>query len=84
MTEQTDHYTLNDTLYVVNADGAGAIRIADDGTSPSWSPDGRKIAFVHYSSGNPSGVFIVKTDGTGRAQVANSLGYSLPSWSPGS
>lgn len=32
-------------LYVVNADGSGLSLVDDDGRSPSWSPDSRKLAF---------------------------------------
>src|SRR5207245_1697432 len=34
-------------LYVVNADGSGARRIAEARTEPpSWSPDGSRVAYV--------------------------------------
>src|SRR5215211_1632578 len=38
----------NDEIYVMNADGSGQTRLTDDpanNLSPSWSPDGERIAF---------------------------------------
>jgi Tol biopolymer transport system component len=33
-------------VYVMNLDGSGRRKIADNGRDPCWSPDGRKIAFL--------------------------------------
>ena len=38
-------------IYVMDVDGRGQIRI-DSGTYPSWSPDGKKIAFYSILEGN--------------------------------
>ncbi len=58
-------------LYVMNADGSGKQRLADAGHStPSWSPDGRKIAF---------GGDVVNADGSGRQKLTTG---GSPAWSP--
>jgi Tol biopolymer transport system component len=55
------------------------------GRNPSWSPDGRWLAFTS-TRGNPeqlAGAFIIKPDGTGLRQVTRSeLDASHPVWSP--
>lgn len=55
------------------------------GRNPSWSPDGRRLAFTS-TRGNPqqlAGAYIIKSDGTGLRQVAlNDLNASHPVWSP--
>jgi Tol biopolymer transport system component len=58
-------------LYVMNADGSGKRRLADSGNFPSWSPDGRKIAF--------GGLRVVNADGSGLQRLTSG---TLPAWSP--
>jgi TolB protein len=51
-------------------------------TSPSWLPDGTKIAFVSDRSGSPQ-IYIMNSDGTGVKKVTNRGKYNqTPDWSP--
>jgi Tol biopolymer transport system component len=84
-------------IFVMNADGSGVKRLIgyefglpDDGYGdgfvglPSWSPDGRSIAFVRGNYGIPWEVYIMNADGSGvrRLGLAGSVGDSRPVWSP--
>ena len=54
-------------LYVLNADGSGKQRLADAGhATPSWSPDGRKIAF---GRGVRRCLSVVNADGSGQQRL---------------
>ncbi|MFQ6000936.1 MAG: DPP IV N-terminal domain-containing protein [Anaerolineae bacterium] len=48
---------------------------------PTWSPDGRRIAYVTHESGDFQ-IYIIRTDGRGGEMLARSA--TLPSWSPDS
>lgn len=50
--------------------------------SPSWSPDGTKLAYVSFESGR-SNIIVQSLDGTYRKVVANYKGINgAPAWSP--
>jgi len=52
-------------IYVVHADGSGLHRITGDGVQPSWSPDGKRIAFTRYDGfANGFDLFTVASDGS--------------------
>lgn len=72
-------------LMVADSDGYNpqvVVRSRESLLSPAWSPDGRKIAYVSFESGNSS--VYVQDLGTGSRQVvSNSKGInSAPAFSP--
>ena len=57
----------------MNADGSGQTRLTDhlaEDTSPSWSPDGRHIAFQSWRDGE-SEVYVMNADGSGQARLTD-------------
>jgi TolB protein len=80
-------------ILTMNADGSNPLRLNGDKTtsmSPSWSPDGKKIAFMSNEDGKPE-IYVINTDSTDKKQLTNtkpvddffSKQYpNYPSWSP--
>jgi len=70
-------------LYVMNADGTGARRIAEDldlRGAPAWSPDGRWLAIAAHREGEPR-LFKIPVDGGAPVPLVRE--YSIdPVWSP--
>jgi len=79
-------------IWIVNVDGTELRQVTDLPGSelyPSWSPDGKRIAFIHSeTTGGPtnSTVHVVNADGSGETMVLNSTFkfYGELSWSPDS
>jgi hypothetical protein len=66
-------------FYTIDADGTGLKRIGS-GIDPTWSPDGKQIAYVSWQ--DPRGVWVVNSDGTGARRVFDWNETRYPSWSP--
>ena len=79
-------------IVVMNADGTGAHQITDYKTTapstmsrmPTWSPDGRMIAFVREPWGvGDTEIFVMNHDGSGLVQLTNNDDNEWrPNWSP--
>ena len=80
-------------VWVANPDMSHQVQLTfgpSDAWFPSWSPDGRRIAFASHATDPDPGdeieimdVFTMRPDGSDVRQVTDSLGFSgTPSWSP--
>ncbi|GGS89669.1 TolB family protein [Streptomyces cinerochromogenes] len=74
-------------LYAISAGGGTPVGLTHTSTvsdvMPSWSPDGKRVAFVRYGSGGAiDGVWTMKTTGGGLKAVPGTKGASDPAWSP--
>ncbi len=72
-------------IHVVNADGSNAVRLTPEdmhATSPAWSPDGRRIAFVRHAEESAE-LYIVNSDGSNpvRRVAEAGLHVATPVWS---
>ena len=72
-------------LEIADADGENQIavlRSPEPIISPSWSPDGKKLAYVSFESKKPI-IYVQELDTGRRIPVANYKGNnSAPTWSP--
>jgi TolB protein len=71
----------------MNVDGSGPVQITHDPVdhdSPSWSPDGKKIAFVS-DNGRQEAIHVMNPDGTGEESMTDDRHKFIhPNWSPDS
>lgn len=83
----TDDWVYQTHLWIAAVDGSGAPRrLTSSGAgnaSPTWHPDGRRLAFVRTMSGERPQVFVLDLAG-GEAQPLTKLetGAANPRWSP--
>jgi Tol biopolymer transport system component len=81
--------------WLMRPDGSGARRLAERSTDPSFSPDGRKIAFASDRDENgdlysgerryfASELYVMDADGTNRRRLTRThdLNERAPSWLP--
>jgi len=71
-------------VYLMDLSVPGASKLTDDASGresePAWSPDGRRIAFVRYTSNWTPRIFLTSVDGS--AERLRIAGFGSPAWSP--
>lgn len=67
-------------LWLMNADGSGQRKLAKDAHNAAWSPDSRRLAYVHSGRGNSEPLVIADVDSDRRITVRGS--NFGPAWSP--
>jgi Tol biopolymer transport system component len=73
----------NAEIYVMNADGGNQMRLTSDpayDSTPSWSPDGTKIAFSSYRNSPSPRIFLMGADGSNQTDLK--VYGTYPAWSP--
>jgi Tol biopolymer transport system component len=82
-----DQCNYHGELYVMDADGTDPVRLTrnrGDDRSPSWSPDGRRIAFAsdrNYPDGRSPEIYSIRPDGSCLTWLTNgSSGSADPAW----
>jgi Tol biopolymer transport system component len=75
-------FSTAEDIYVVNGDGTGLRQLTTGPAAefdPSWSPDGRRIAYRVDSGPAAADIFVMNADGSGQRRIASGLS---PAWSP--
>ncbi len=85
------YYDDNYQIWTVNVDGSGRAQLTSGHFDlyPSWSPDGKKIAFrrsTMIDGSSHSDIWIMNIDGSDQIALTDALGtsgdYDRPAWSP--
>ena len=75
----------NPEIYIMDADGENQIRLTrhpEEDKMPSWSPDGKKIAFVSMRHGGRNQIYMMDSDGKNVERLTDGISALHPAWSP--
>lgn len=72
-------------VFIMNADGSNVNQLTNSGcgeSTPDWSPDGSKIAYVSCDTGTNQ-IYTINVDGSENTCLSNNNYFdSAPAWSP--
>lgn len=78
-------FSLDGNIFSMDPDGSDVVQLTTGFTnaqSPSWSPDGTKIAFTNFDDPDWD-IYIMNADGTGLTKlIDNDRDEGYPTWSP--
>lgn len=71
-------------IYTISPNGLGLRQLTSGTPSfrPRWSPDGKRIAYVHQTSTKATDLWVMQADGSGKTQVTRLGKVTGGSWSP--
>ena len=75
----------NPEIYLMDADGNNQIRLTnhwETDIQPSWSPDGRRIAFVSDRNGGNYQIYVMHSNGKNVRRLTDGEYDWRPAWSP--
>ena len=75
----------NSEIYAMEIDGSNQVRLTNhpaEDYDPSWSPDGRRIAFVSNRDSGVDHIYAMDSDGRNVTQLTRESNGSHPAWSP--
>jgi TolB protein len=69
-------------IFRIDSDGSNRRQLTfDHGSSPTWSPDSKRIAFISWDANERSQIFVMDANGNKRQQLTTRGGCSAPDWS---
>ena len=76
---------VSDDIYTIDWEGGEPARLTTDTAAdllPAWSPDGRRLAWMRSSSGQPSELWVMNADGSEKRKLpADGISGGQPTWS---
>ncbi len=67
----------DNSIWVMNADGSGAKELIKRASEPTFSPDGKRIAYYLWTDG----LFVANADGTEPKKIVGEKHSGFPAWS---